>query len=211
MSVGPWSSTIAAAPVTLPHKNVGLEQGSVFCIKRDPANVLGSAPPGQLLRRSTVTMKYTSRHLLLAGADGILSSLALVVIERVTNYYADIQRGPTDFILERQPFWTLRPVLFNVAVFFLAAVIVRRFFLRNYHLLFFWLAAALVVITCSGLTWLVAIVVSSIAAGQSLVEKILEALIFSSSQQAALTFAAAVLGVNVIFGAVIQIVANYNR
>ncbi len=155
-------------------------------------------------------MKDTSRYLLLASTNGILSSLTLAVIERVTNYYADMQRGSTDYVLERQPFWNVTTLLFNVALVFVAAVIVRRFLLNNYHLFLFWLVAALVVITCWGLTWLVAIVVSSFAAGQSPVEKILEALIFRSSQQAALIFVAAVLGVNVIFGAVVQITANYH-
>jgi len=155
-------------------------------------------------------MKHTSRYLLLAGANGIILSLTLVVIERVTNYYADIQRGLTDYILERQPFWNAATIFFNIGVVFLAAVITRRFLLNNYHLILFWLVAALVVITCWGLTRLVAVVVSSIAAGQSPVEKILEALIFRSSQQAALTFVAAVFGVHVIFGAVVQIAANYH-
>ena len=156
-------------------------------------------------------MKDTSRYLLLAGANGILLSLILAVIERVANYYADIQRGSTDCVLQWHPFWNVTTMLFNVAVVLFAAVVVRRFLVSNYQLLFFWLVAALVVIICWGLTFLLVIVGSSIAAGQSPLEKTLEAVIFRSSQQAALVFVAAILSVNVSFGAVVQIAANYAR
>src|SRR6516165_7993361 len=99
-------------------------------------------------------MKETSRYLLLACANGILSSLTLAVIERITNYYADIQRGPTDFVLQWQPFWNVTTILFNVALVLFTAVVVRRFFINSCHLISFWLVAALVMITCWGLTWL---------------------------------------------------------
>jgi hypothetical protein len=112
-------------------------------------------------------------------------------------------------VFGRQAFWTWTMLVFHVVLFVVAALIVRRYFLNLVGPgLFFWLAVA--VIVC--VAWLIAALTgTAIGAGirgEPILERVLEALIYRASRQTALNFAVAVLGVNLVFGAVAHLAAN---
>jgi len=166
------------------------------------------------VRQLSLVMKDTPRFLLLAGLNGIVSFVVLALNERVTNHYVELQReidmlrGPVGYMLQLSPFWNVATLVLHVVLFLLAAVLLRRFFFNNHHTLVFWLAVASVVCVAWLIVALTGAAIGTGNSGDSFAERILEALIYRASQQTALNFAIAVFGVNVVFGAVVQLAAN---
>jgi hypothetical protein len=165
--------------------------------------------------RQLFVMNAKSKYLLLATVNGIFSFLVLAVIERINIHYtelqlqADAQRGPIGYILQPQPFWNLTTFAFHLGLFLVAAFILHRYF-KRVESLWFWFALAFAVIGCWSLALLIGISTNALVAGSSPLEKVLEALLFRPSQRNALLSLVVVFGVNVVFGAVMQIAAKYH-
>jgi hypothetical protein len=161
-------------------------------------------------------MKNIPRILLLATINGVISLLVLASIERITIHYAklqdqiEMQRGPVGYILQKQPFWNLTTGPFHIALFLVAGLMVYFFFPKLLNSPFLlWLLVAIIVILGWALTFLVGIVAFSGRAGHSPLERTLEVALYGPNQRNVLVFVAAVLGVNVIFGMVLQITAKH--
>jgi hypothetical protein len=119
-----------------------------------------------------------------------------------------MERGPVGYILQRQPFWNFSTLLFHLGLFLVAAFIVRRFVFDNDRNILFWLAVAAVVCVAWLIAALTGAAIGTGTGGDSILERILEAVIYRASQRTALNFALAVFGVNLVFGAVVQFAAN---
>jgi hypothetical protein len=176
----------------------------------------GAVMPGRS-RASLDQMKDRSRHLLLATINGVVSFFTLAVLERIQILKLEMrdltEQGTGGFFYDvfgRPAFWTWPMLVFHVVLFVGAALIVRRYFSNIVGLgLFFWLALATIV--CG--EWLIAALtgtaIGAAIGGQPILEHILGAFIYRASQQTALNFALAVFGVNLVFGAVVQLSAKY--
>lgn len=159
-------------------------------------------------------MKDRSRYLFLAIVNGAVSFIVLAAIERIKILQLELQdqiQPPRGYVLQSVPFWTWPILLFHVLLFIGAALIVRRYFLNSVGPgLFFWLAVAVIV----GVTWFVtALTAAAIGtgnSGDSIIERIFQALIYRASQQRALNFALAVFGVNFVFGAIVHLAGNHS-
>ena len=102
-------------------------------------------------------------------------------------------------------------LIFHVCLFIVATLIVRRYLLNFVGLgLFFWLAVAAIVCIAWFFAALAGISIGPDNTGDSMIERILTALIYRRSQQTALNFALAVFGVNFVFGAVVQLAGNHS-
>jgi hypothetical protein len=171
-------------------------------------------------KRSTASldhMKDRSRHLLLAIINGVISFFTLAVLERIQILKLEIRdltdQGTGGFFYDvfgRPAFWTWPMLVFHVVLFVGAVLIVRRYFLNIVEPgLFFWLALAAIVCVAWLIAALTGTAIGAAIRGQPILERILEAVIYRASQQTALNFVLAVFGVNLVFGAVVQLAANY--
>jgi hypothetical protein len=161
-------------------------------------------------------MKDRSRHLLLAIINGVASFLTLAVLERVQILKLEIRdlteqgAGGVFYDVFRRPaFWTWPILVFHVVLFVGAAFVVRRYLLNLVGAgLVFWLTVAATICVAWLIAALIGAAIGTGIGGDSILERVLGALIYRASQQTALNFALAVFGVNLVFGAVVQLAAN---
>jgi hypothetical protein len=163
-------------------------------------------------------MKDRSRQLLLAIINALVSFLTLAALERIEILRLELrdltEQGVGGFFFDvfgRPAFWTWPMLVFHVVLFVGGAIIVRRYFLNVVGSgLFFWLAVAVIISVAWFLAELAGTAIGAGIRGEPIVERILQTLIYRASQQAAVNFALAVFGVNLVFGAVVQLAANHS-
>ena len=159
-------------------------------------------------------MNDRSRYLFLAIVNGVVSFIVLAAIERIQILQIELQnqiQPPAGYVLQSVPFWTWPILLFHVLLFIIAALIVRRYLLNSVGPgLFFWLAVAVIVCVAWFVMALTGAAIGTGNSGDSIIERILQALIDRSSQQRALNFALAVFGVNFVFGVVVHVAGKHS-
>lgn len=165
------------------------------------------------------THKWLShwRSFLLGAINGLFSCAILAIIERITIRHAelqdqiDMQSGPVGYILKRQPFWDVTNCLWHVILFIVASLLLHRYLSsRIKSVLMLWVCVGAAAIAGWALTFLsVTILMGFMVDGFSPLEKILESMIYSSSQRSAFKFVSIVMAINVIYGTVVQVAAKH--
>lgn len=158
-------------------------------------------------------MKPTLKYLLLATVNGAISFFALAIFERIDLYYEnlqirrDMERGVKFGYIFEQPqlFWNVITCIFHLALFLLATLVLRRYFRSVF---FFWLSVGLFVAIGWAVTLSIGIVAEA-STGLSPLERILQVIIFRSSQRTGLINLALILGVNLLFAAFTHIATTH--
>lgn len=157
-----------------------------------------------------------TRYILLAIVNGVVSFLTLAALERIQILKLELRDvteqgvgGIFYDVFGRSAFWTWPVSIFHVLLFVGATLIVRRYFLKRLGPgLFFWLVVALIVCVAWLTVVFTGIAINAGIRGESILERVLESVIYRASQQTALYFALAVVGVNFVFGAVVHLATN---
>jgi hypothetical protein len=161
-------------------------------------------------------MKDRSRYLLLAIINGVMSFLTLAAIERIQILRLELRDltepaagGIFIDVFGRPAFWTWPMLVFHVILFIAATLLVRRYLLSFMGPgLLFWLAIAAIVCIVWFFAALSGTAIGAGIRGEPIIERILQALVYRSSQQRALNFALAIFGVNFVFGAVVHLAGS---
>lgn len=165
------------------------------------------------------TFLISWRTILLGAVNGFISSVVLVLIERVASYDAEVHERAATAVLaskgyitcgyHRNPMWWVLPSLWHIVLFIVASVLVHRFLAKRDRSVFIlWQVVSCVVLAEWLMTVTVGATIDYLSGFRSLVSQLSWALEQAFSHRI-LTFIALVFAVNVVYGTIMQIAPKH--
>lgn len=166
------------------------------------------------------------RAVLLGAIGGLFSSAIYLMAYRAEEYLAELDYqkqlaldalNPNGVTICRMsilnPLWWVDASIWHIILFVVASLLVHRYFSKRMNSVFLlWQSIGLMVIVGWGLTVLFGIILDGyLAKGVFPLDKIFEGIISTSNQRSAFKFVALILGINVIYGTLMQLAAKHYR
>jgi hypothetical protein len=157
--------------------------------------------------------------MLLGAVNGLISSVVLVLIERVASYDAEVRERAATAVLASKghlvcgthpnPMWWVLPSLWHIVLFIVASILVHRFLAkRDQSVFMLWQVVSCVVLA----EWLITVTVGAsidyLSGFRSLASQLSWAIEQAFSPRV-LTFIALVFAVNVVFGTIMQMAQTH--
>jgi hypothetical protein len=162
------------------------------------------------------------RVVFLSAISGLFSSAMYLMAYRAEEYLAELRYqeelarealNPSGVIacrFDHNPLWWVDASIWNIILFIVVGLVAHRYLARRVRSVFLlWQCIGATVIAAWGLTILMGVILDGYSAGGGFpLERILEGIIYPSNQRSALKFVSLMLGINVIYGTIMQVAAK---